>query len=114
MKKKLCLIAAVLLLLLLAGCNTAPAEAGEPESPLLRPPPTSAPADAADSLQDDVPTYYAAYAKIVQEYRQQYGPERIYFSTDSYRWAAEMDWDTDSQQVLTKALDTINLLRSST
>ena len=40
--------------------------------------------------------------------------EYIYFSSYSYRWAAGMDWDTDSQRVISKTLDTIDLLRSST
>lgn len=74
MKKKICLIIAALVLLLLAGCNTTPAEAGEPSSP---PPSTSAPADAIGVGQSDTPAYYAAYAEIVREYQQQYGPECI-------------------------------------
>ena len=36
--------------------------------------------------------------------------EHIYFSANSYRWAVGMDWDEDSQQVLNKTLETINLL----
>lgn len=40
--------------------------------------------------------------------------EHIYFSEYSYRWAFGMDWDTDSRQVVSKTMDTIELLRSST
>lgn len=40
--------------------------------------------------------------------------EYIYFSAYSYRWAYGIDWDTDSQRVVSKTLDTIELLRSST
>lgn len=36
--------------------------------------------------------------------------EWIYFTAWSYRWAAGMDWDTDSQQVLSKTQETINLI----
>lgn len=39
--------------------------------------------------------------------------EWIYFSANSYRWAAGMDWDMDSQMVLSKTQETINLLRNS-
>ena len=82
MKKNLCLIAAVLVLLLLAGCNMVPAEAGEPESP-------SPPSPAVSSVAADEPTavevgndagipaYYAAYAEIVRNHQAQYGPECI-------------------------------------
>ena len=76
MKKKLCFIAAALALLLLAGCGISPAKAGEsePSSPSSS---TSAPADPAGPVQADIPAYYAAYAEIVRNYQQQYGPERI-------------------------------------
>lgn len=76
MKKKICLMAAMLALLLLAGCSTSPAEAGEPESS-SPPPSTSAPADAAGPVQSDTPAYYAAYAEVVRSYQAQYGPECI-------------------------------------
>lgn len=74
--KKICLMAAMLALLLLAGCSTSPAEAGEAE-PSSPPPSTSVPADAAEPVQSDIPAYYAAYTEIVQDYQRQYGPECI-------------------------------------
>lgn len=74
--KKMCLMAAMLALLLLAGCSTSPAEAGEAE-PSPPPPSTSAPADTAEPVLSDIPAYYAAYAEIVQDYQRQYGPECI-------------------------------------
>ena len=76
LKKKLCFLAAVLALLLLAGCGISPAEAGEsePSSPSSS---TSAPADPAGPLQSDTPAYYDAYAEIVRDYQEQHGPERI-------------------------------------
>lgn len=76
MKKELCLIAAALALLLLAGCGISPAEAGESE-PSSPSPSTSAPADPAGPVHTDTPAYYNAYAEIVRDYQQQYGPERI-------------------------------------
>ena len=72
MKHKLCLIAALLALLLLAGCGVSPAEAGETE-----PPSPSSSTSAPGPDQSDAPAYYDAYAKIVRDYQQQYGPERI-------------------------------------
>lgn len=81
MKQKLCLILAILMLLLLAGCNISPSEAGEIETPSPAPS-TDAPAAPTDTQQPQAepsgpPAYYAAYAKIVQEHRDQYGSERI-------------------------------------
>lgn len=76
MKQKLCLIAALLALLLLAGCNVSPAEAGESEPPSPSAS-TSTPADATEPVQSGIPAYYAAYAEIVLDYQQQYGLECI-------------------------------------
>lgn len=76
MKDRRILILASLLLLLLTSCGVSPAEGGEAESP-SPPPSTTTPADTTELPQEDTPAYYAAYADIVREYHQQYGPERI-------------------------------------
>ena len=77
MNKKIYLITAALTLLLLAGCGASPAETtGESEPPSLSAS-TSTSADAAEPVQSDTPAYYTAYAEIVRDYQQQYGPERI-------------------------------------
>lgn len=54
-----------------------------------------------------------AYEDIPRDAVNNGEAERIYFSANSYRWAAGMDWDTDSQRVVSKTVDTINLLRSA-
>ena len=54
-----------------------------------------------------------AYEDIPQEVVNNGKAEWIYFSTNSYRWAYGMDWDTDSQRVLIRTWDTITLLRNS-
>lgn len=55
----------------------------------------------------------ARYEDIPQEAVTGSNAEWIYFSANSYRWAAGMDWDEDSQRVLSKTQEVINLLRST-
>lgn len=53
------------------------------------------------------------YSDIPQEAVTNSDTEWIYFSANSYRWSADMDWDKDSQRVLTKTQDTIYSLLGS-
>ncbi len=54
-----------------------------------------------------------SYQDIPEEAKKNEKTEWIYFTANSYRWAAGMDWDQDSQRVLNKTTETINQLRSS-
>ncbi|MDE6260769.1 MAG: hypothetical protein K2M42_07915 [Oscillospiraceae bacterium] len=108
MKRKIYLITAVLALLLLAGCSASPAGAGESEPPSPSAS-TSTPADAVRPVHSETPAYYAAYAEIVRDYQQQYGPEciqQIYSGPDMLNYLMGVcvirliDFDLDGTQEL--------------
>lgn len=53
------------------------------------------------------------YQSIPDDAKNNGKAEWIYFTANSYRWAAGMDWDTDSKEVLGKTWYTISSLHNS-